>query len=534
MASYAYTDLIQRLTDLTRLTLPPSPGERTGCQSSRDRRSHYDAASGTYQAWDANDDGSGFIRRDGERIVVFDEDGPGVIWRVWSALPGAGWIRIWLDGADEPAVALPFRDFFERFGTDVPPLNLPELVPTLSRGRNRFIPIPYQRHCTITLDPEWGAYYHITYTRFPDGTGLPDLRHGLDRGAQIALAAADRALSQRGRRRRAAPGEQLVRRRCRLEAGTASEVWSHHGAGAVLSLRLRIDEPDPALRRRALRACTIALFWDGADTAAVWSPIGALFGAEPDFAPYRTLPLGMDEQEGYCHWVMPFATGARLVLGNDDARTVDVDLELVCGAPPGDPAELLRFHARWHRDAELDYTRDAGRAIDWPVLLADGPGRFVGMHLAVWNRWPEPTQPADEWWYGTWDRKSIDWWWGEGDEKFFVDGELMPSTFGTGTEDYIGFAWAAEPPFPTFDSAYAAMPWIELNANGHTSVDRFHVCDDIPFQQTFEASIEKYRAKHWADGAVCRYAVVAYWYQRSAMSSRYPPQSLAERLGWDA
>jgi len=114
MASYEYTDLIKRLTDLTRLTLPPSPGERTGCQSSRDRRSHYDATSGTYQAWDANDDGSGFIRRDGERIVVFDEDGPGVIWRVWSALPGAGWIRIWLDGADEPAVALPFRDFFER------------------------------------------------------------------------------------------------------------------------------------------------------------------------------------------------------------------------------------------------------------------------------------------------------------------------------------------------------------------------------------------------------------------------------------
>lgn len=39
----------------------------------------------------------------------------------------------------------------------------------------------------------------------------------------------------------------------------------------------------------------------------------------------------------------------------------------------------------------------------------------------------------------------MDWWWGEGDEKLFVDGEKFPSTFGTGSEDYVGYAWAAEP-----------------------------------------------------------------------------------------
>ena len=48
-------------------------------------------------------------------------------------------------------------------------------------------------------------------------------------------------------------------------------------------------------------------------------------------------------------------------------------------------------------------------------------------------------------------------WWGEGDEKFFIDGEKYPSTVGTGSEDYIGYAWAANPPFVTFDSALAAV-----------------------------------------------------------------------------
>ena len=32
-------------------------------------------------------------------------------------------------------------------------------------------------------------------------------------------------------------------------------------------------------------------------------------------------------------------------------------------------------------------------------------------------------------------------WRGEGDEKIYVDGESFPSHFGTGTEDYYGYAW---------------------------------------------------------------------------------------------
>ena len=35
----------------------------------------------------------------------------------------------------------------------------------------------------------------------------------------------------------------------------------------------------------------------------------------------------------------------------------------------------------------------------------------------------------------------VEAWWGEGDEKVFVDGEKFPSHFGTGTEDYYGYAW---------------------------------------------------------------------------------------------
>ena len=58
---------------------------------------------------------------------------------------------------------------------------------------------------------------------------------------------------------------------------------------------------------------------------------------------------------------------------------------------------------------------------DWNYITIDGQGVYAGDTLAVMN--PE----AD--------------WWGEGDEKIWVDGEEFRSHFGTGTEDYYGYAY---------------------------------------------------------------------------------------------
>src|SRR5687768_11172137 len=82
----SFTDLTEKLYDMKALAIPQRAGERAGNFSSFDRRSMYDAATNTYTAWDANDDGSGYIRKEGNDIIVFEKEGPGVIWRVWSAL----------------------------------------------------------------------------------------------------------------------------------------------------------------------------------------------------------------------------------------------------------------------------------------------------------------------------------------------------------------------------------------------------------------------------------------------------------------
>jgi Protein of unknown function (DUF2961) len=93
-----------------------------------------------------------------------------MIWRFLSALAKEGHIKIFIDNAEKPVVDKPFRELFETFGSDIPLMNLPNLVMTLSRGRNSFLPIPFNKHCEILLSENWGVYYHITYTRLPAWT----------------------------------------------------------------------------------------------------------------------------------------------------------------------------------------------------------------------------------------------------------------------------------------------------------------------------------------------------------------------------
>lgn len=97
-------------------------------------------------------------------------------------------------------------------------------------------------------------------------------------------------------------------------------------------------------------------------------------------------------------------------------------------------------------------------------------------------------------------------WWGEGDEKIYVDGEAFPSTFGTGTEDYFGYAWCDPNPFMR---PYHAQPRCDGPGNfGHTNVNRFHVLDSIPFRTSLQFDIELW---HWAE-TNCSFDRVAYWY----------------------
>jgi hypothetical protein len=99
-----------------------------------------------------------------------------------------------------------------------------------------------------------------------------------------------------------------------------------------------------------------------------------------------------------------------------------------------------------------------------------------------------------------------------------VDGEAFPSHFGTGTEDYYGYAWC----WPArFTHAYHAQPRCDGPGNyGRTSVNRFHILDRIPFTRDFKFDMELW---HWHATCKVNLAVVAYWYARPGATDTFKP-----------
>jgi D-arabinan exo alpha-(1,3)/(1,5)-arabinofuranosidase (non-reducing end) len=495
----SYVDLIQRLTDLEQLATLPVQGERCQQWSSYDRASRYNQATGKYEHWDANGDGGGFIRREGNQFVIAEMQGPGCIWRIWSAQPEQGRVRIYLDGDSEAAVDLPFRGYFDRQHA---PFTRPALVNTVSRGWNNYTPIPYQKSCRIIAEKGWGAYYQFVYSTFPEGTRVPTFKMTLSSEENAALDEANRLLSHCGPSLPSSPGEK-VETRDLAAAGGGSGVVGLTGPRAIKTIRLQMDPPIAAEDRTTMREWTIQIRWDGEEAPSVWAPLGDFFGTAAGPNPYRSWSSGLTEDGWwYSHWYMPFARAAEIKLVNDGAQHRAVHLALVTVPLPSQATRLARFHAKWHRDAFLP--TEPERQIDWTLLKTEGRGRFCGVMLHIWN-------PRGSWW-------------GEGDEKFFVDGEKFPSTIGTGSEDYFGYAWS-DPAL--FQDAYHNQT-ISMGNKGHICVNRWQVTDNIPFQKSFAGFIEKY----FPNRRPTLYAATAYWYLAPGGRDPYPPVALAERVGY--
>ena len=185
-----YVDILHQLTDLDRLTRLQT-GCKGGLFSSWDRNGR--------NAWGANGDAGQYLRVEpnGEAVMM-DIDGPGVIYRTWSANP-MGKIRIYLDGAQTPSYEWNFPDLFDG--------KLPPFIKPLVYRRDRaqsasdcYLPIPFAKHIKITADKAHGQYYHFNYVLFPkDRTGVQLPTASDRRGAGRPVGRGRRVVASRAR-----------------------------------------------------------------------------------------------------------------------------------------------------------------------------------------------------------------------------------------------------------------------------------------------------------------------------------------------
>ena len=227
---------------------------------------------------------------------MMDLDGPGVIYRIWSANP-MGKIRVYLDGAQTPSYEWNFPDLFDG---KLPPF----IKPLVYRRDSRPVGVRL-----LSADPVCQA--HQDHRRQGARPILPLQLRPLPQGpAGGQLPAAARAPRSRppcrppptrGRipgaiRSRACPARRRSRRRITLAPGQTAELCALRDDGSDPG-RPGPRPVEPALRlaqARARRARGMSAAWP-----QVLTPLGPFFGFDWETAEYGSVTAGCRDGQAY-------------------------------------------------------------------------------------------------------------------------------------------------------------------------------------------------------------------------------------------
>ena len=506
-ASVTFESLLREMTDRQALARWPQPEYRLLQASSHDRRSReadLPSTQPTDEGWFANQDYGKYLRVEHlsgrQEKVLLDAKGPGAIVRIWSANPGAGGtVRIYLDEGSHPVIEEDFGKLTGGAGPIAPPLSA-----VRARGHNLYLPIPFAKRCKITLDgdPDNRVYYVINYRKYEEAATVRTFSGGdLRAGAQVLEETQASLLNPAVTVPERGDGVRTFSRATTdafLDPGGGFELRMTEGPMALRELSVTAEGLEGEALERALRSVVLSIEVDD-EGAIVAAPLGDFFGSGVGLNPfedwYRTVRA---DGSMTCRWVMPYRRSMRIRFSNQGEERVRLTVRHLLTDWQWDERSMY-FHAQFRQERNLPTQPRR----DFNFLLADGPGVYVGDTLAVAN--PTPT------------------WWGEGDEKIYIDGELLPSHIGTGTEDYYGYAWCCP---ELFAGPFHAQPRADGPDNfGHVTNTRVRALDAIPFESRLQFDMEIW---HWQN-VKFNYATTTYWYARPGAK----PFGLASPLEMD-
>jgi len=499
--------LIGEMIDMHQLAEFPSPYYKTVQFSSYDHRSSLPGG----PDWFANSDGFGgepvpnFEKvlkppqgdEPGEYLIC-DVAGPGAIVRLWTARI-AGNIRMWLDDASEPVYDGSADEFlravYRRYAAQA---GLDESVfdGTFRQRDACYFPIAFAKRCRIVWigNHKDIHFYQVQIRRYEPNAQVvtfkpSDLKTYAERIRSVAEVLSSPQAHWKYR------STQLVLPiDASVQPGETKEVLAIDGSKAIERLTLRVSAAD---LDRALRQTILHIMFDDYPWGQVQSPVGDFFGAAPGINPYDSAAFTV-EPDGTmtCRYVMPFAKNCRILLQNLGGQPITATGSVLPINYSWDDARSMHFRARWRVDHDLIASGE--RVQDMPYLLADGAGRYVGTALMLLN-------PSDV-------PSSGGCWWGEGDEKIFVDEDVQPSTFGTGSEDYFNYSWSSA---DIFVFPYCGQPRNDGPANrGFVTNTRWHILDNLPFRNRLRFYMELF--SHEPTPGVS-YARIGYHYGRPGL-----------------
>jgi hypothetical protein len=390
----------------------------------------------------------------------------------------------------------------EALAQEATDLSEEELPGSLYQRDGSYAPIPFARGLRLVWigNLSHTHFYQVEVRQYAPGTSVetfaPGDLHTYEedlREVRAALADPDEDLP---------PRSTLESRSIalNLEPGEGGDALLLEGSGALERLELKLEALDLS---SALRQTVLRIYADGHSVPQVESPLGDFFGAAPGVNPYQSLPFTV-RADGtmISRWVMPFRASLRVRVENLGDQGVSLSGSARPMPYTWDADRSMHFRARWRVDHDM--VPDPAEVQDLPFLLARGRGVYVGTTSILYNPSPVPTP------YGSW--------WGEGDEKVFLDGELRPSLFGTGSEDYYNYSWSSP---DIFAFPYSGQPRNDGPGNrGFVTNYRWHVLDPLPFREGVGFFMELYPHERTPGFS---YARIAYHYGRPGLTGDHRP-----------
>jgi hypothetical protein len=299
------------------------------------------------------------------------------------------------------------------------------------RGHNLYLPLPYSSHCKVTYESEnirdagaktggEAVYYNIDYRTYSSNTKIVTFSFGELAKASSTLENVQKLLQLRERGLDKIATEK-INISGKIAAGNSiSKAIS--GNRAIRMIQIRVN---PLANPQSLRTTVLEIIFDGERT--VWCPLGDFFGTGYQLRYSNTWYSSVNPDGTLSvYWVMPFKQTAEVRIHNLGKEEFEIKAGEILSAPWKWDRNSMHFGTSWHqfthlKTGRLNEVTGTMDPFDINYVELKGKGVYVGDAITLFN-----TAYA---------------WWGEGDEKIYVNGETFPSSIGTGSEDYYGYAW---------------------------------------------------------------------------------------------
>ncbi len=462
--SVTFASLVREMGDRTAIARWPSPEYRCLQASSYNRESTRRDQPG----WFADSDGVGYVRKEGEgeqaEYVLMEHSGPGCITKMWTPFfyydfnerRGPN-IQIYLDGSPKPVLDESLIELVIGKGSIGAPW-----AAYSARAGNLYLPIPFAKSARVTMKSK-PFYFSINYRAYPEGTRVETFEPSLLKRNAAELTAVARQLAPH---RSAGTGLTSV---TVAPQGTAMLTLP---AGANAVDEFAIDAREAVKDASLLRSVVLSSKFDGTETISC--PLGDFFCSADSIHPFDTVNRSVTS-EGLMtsRWIMPYRSAGTLRLTNLGNRPVRLAWRAHTRKWNWD-ARSMHFFARWRPDDIVP----GSPFTDWNFIDIHGKGVYVGDAWTVLNIRPNS-------------------WWGEGDEKVYVDDAWdkgFPTHFGTGTEDYYGWAGGVYPELTDQFSApflsNVKVGGLDGHTQGYNICTRVRGLDAIPFHNRLRFDME--------------------------------------------